>query len=114
MINSERKGMYINMVRHIVFWKFDDQYSEAENRAHAIIIKESLEALKDVINGVVSIKVIIDPLPSGSGDADVILDSLFESEEALNHYQVHPEHKKAGSFIRTVLKDRKCIDYYEA
>ena len=101
------------MIRHIVFWKFADDYTESENKANALAIKEKLEALKSSIPGVVSIKVITSPLASGSGDADVILDSLFESEEALNKYQVHPEHVKAGAFIRTVTKDRKCIDYHE-
>ena len=102
------------MVRHIVFWKFGDNYSEEENKSNAKRIKESLEALKDKISGIVSIKVITDPLSSGSGDADVILDSLFESNADLNHYQLHPEHVKSASFVRTVMKDRKCIDYYEA
>jgi hypothetical protein len=101
------------MIRHIVFWKFGDNFTESENNVHAIKIKEMLEALKNKVSGVVSIKVITNPLPSSSGDADVILDSLFESEEALNNYQVHPEHVKAGSFIRSVMKDRKCIDYHE-
>ena len=102
------------MIRHIVFWKFGDNFSETENKDNALKIKEILESLKDVVSGIVSIKVITNPLSTGSGDADVILDSLFESEEALSNYQVHPEHIKAGAFIRTVLKDRKCIDYYEA
>jgi hypothetical protein len=101
------------MVRHIVFWKFGDNFSNSENEEHASKIKEILEALKQIIPGIVSLKVITNPLPTGSGDADVILDSLFESEEALNTYQGHPEHVKAGSYIRTVMKDRKCIDYYE-
>lgn len=99
------------MIRHIVFWKFGDNYTESENKSNALKIKENLEALKNIIPGVVSIKVITDPLPSSDGD--VILDSLFESEEALNQYQVHPEHVKAAGFVRTVMKDRKCIDYQE-
>jgi hypothetical protein len=101
------------MVRHIVFWKFGDGFTESENKKNAIRIKESLELLQKEIPGVVSIKVIIDPLPTSSGDAAVILDSLFENAEALNNYQIHPEHVKAGSFIKSVMKDRKCIDYME-
>lgn len=101
------------MVRHIVFWKYGDGFTDTENKSNGLKIKDSLEILKTQIPGVISIKVIIDPLPTGSGDADVILDSLFESEEALNNYQVHPEHVKAGSFIKSALKDRKCIDYKE-
>jgi hypothetical protein len=101
------------MIRHIVFWKYGDNFSSDENMKNAMKIKQSLEALKDIVPGAVKIHVIVDPLSTGSGDADVILDSLFESEEALNVYQNHPEHLKAGSFIRSVMKDRKCIDYNE-
>jgi hypothetical protein len=100
------------MVKHIVLWKHADQFSEEEKKSNAATIKSSLEALKDKVPGVVSIKVITQTLPSGS-DADIILDSSFESEEALNNYQVHPEHVKAATFVRSVVKDRKCIDYYE-
>jgi hypothetical protein len=94
-------------------WKHGDKFTQEEKNEHAKIIKESLEALKDKVPGVISVKVITEPLSSGSGDADLILDSSFESVEALNNYQVHPEHVKAATFVRSVVKDRKCIDYYE-
>ncbi|WFR56169.1 Dabb family protein [Anaerocolumna sp. AGMB13025] len=101
------------MVKHIVMWKHGDNFTQEEKMEHAKIIKESLEALKDKVPGVISATVITEPLPSGSGDADLILDSSFESVEALNNYQIHPEHVKAATFVRSVVKDRKCIDYYE-
>lgn len=101
------------MVKHIVMWKHRDNFTEEEKKDHAKIIKESLEALKDKVPGVISVQVITEPLPSGSGHADLILDSAFESEEALNNYQVHPEHVKAATFVRSVVKDRICIDYQE-
>ncbi|BCJ93492.1 stress responsive protein [Anaerocolumna cellulosilytica] len=101
------------MVKHIVLWKHGDNFSETEKQEHAKIIKESLEALVHKIPGVISIKVITNPLPSGSGDADLILDSTFESIDALNTYQEHPEHIKAATYVRSVVKDRKCIDYWE-
>lgn len=34
-------------------------------------------------------------------------------KQDLANYQVHPEHKKAGAFIGSVLKDRVCLDFYE-
>lgn len=101
------------MVKHIVMWKHQDNFTEEEKKEHAKIIKESLEALKDKVPGVISVQVITEPLSSGSGHADLILDSAFESEEALNSYQVHPEHVKAATFVRSVVKDRICIDYRE-
>lgn len=101
------------MVKHIVMWKHQEHFTEEEKQEHAKIIKESLEALKDKVPGVISVKVYTSPLPSSSGHADLILDSAFESVEALNNYQVHPEHVKAATFVRLVVKDRICIDYQD-
>lgn len=101
------------MVKHIVIWQQDDRYTKEEKISNGIKIKESLEALKDVIPGIISIKVITNLLPSGSDSDDLVLESVFESEEALNQYQNHPEHLKAASFVRSVVKNRKCVDYYE-
>jgi heme-degrading monooxygenase HmoA len=101
------------MVKHIVIWKQDDRFTNEEKISNGAKIKESLEALKDIIPGIVSIKVITEFLPTGSDGDDLLLDSVFESEEALNEYQNHPEHVKAASFVRSVVKSRKCVDYYE-
>ena len=99
------------MVRHIVSWKFKDGFSETENTQNALIIKEKLENLSKIIEGIVELKVYITDV--SSSDKDLILNSLFVDEKALSEYQVHPEHKKAGTFIGTVLQDRVCIDYEE-
>lgn len=101
------------MVKHIVIWEQDDRFTEEEKLSNGAKIKESLEALKEIIPGVVSIKVITNLLSSGSGGDDLVLESAFESEEALNNYQNHPEHIKAATFVRSVVKSRKCVDYYE-
>jgi len=98
------------MLRHIVTWNYKDGFSEDENKENALKIKQGLEALED-IDGVVEIKVYINAL--SSSNKDIVLNSLFESEEALAEYQVHPEHKKMGAFIGSVTQNRACIDYYE-
>lgn len=99
------------MVRHIVTWNFKDGFTEYENKENAQKIKSSLEYLAQVIDGVVELNVHIDPLPSSN--RDLILNSLFQSEEALATYQTHPEHKKIGTFIGTVMQNRSCVDYHE-
>lgn len=101
------------MIRHIVMWKHQDQFTQEEKEEHAKIIKERLEALKEKIPGVISVRVITDLLPSSSGHADLILDSTFESVEALNNYQVHPEHVKVSAYIGSVVMNRICIDYQD-
>ncbi len=98
------------MVKHINLWQLKDELSETEARKVKEEIKENLEALKGKIPGLVDIKVQIDYL--ASSNADVMLDSLFENEEALKGYAVHPEHVKvADGNVRPYTKTRVCMDY---
>lgn len=99
------------MIRHIVAWNYKDGFTDIENKENAQKVKSELEALTKCIGGIIELKVHIDTLLSGN--RDVVLNSLFQSEEALAAYQIHPEHKRVSSFIGTVMQNRACIDYYE-
>ena len=73
-------------------------------------IKESIESLNGKIPGLSEVTVNVDPLPSSSGE--VILDSSFESEEALKGYAVHPIHVEvANTKVRPFVASRACMDY---
>lgn len=97
------------MVNHYVFWNLKDSLTEDEKKQAALTIKEKLEAVGKLVPGVVSLEVKINELKSSN--RDVALLSSFESVEALSAYQVHPEHVKAGDFIKTVACDRTCFDF---
>ena len=99
------------MIRHIVTWNFVDGFSEAEKKTNALNIKQGLESLKQIIDGVIEINVYINEL--STSNRDIILNSLFESEEALADYQVHPAHQEVSAFIGSVTQNRACIDYFE-
>ena len=99
------------MIRHIVTWKLKDGFTEAEKKANALKVKEAIEALVPLIEGIVSLEVIIDALPTSN--RDLVLNSLYTSEESLAAYQVHPAHVKVSQEIGQYLADRACIDYYE-
>lgn len=94
------------MVKHIILWSFQQGKNTLENKNR---IKNSLEELKKVIPGIVDIKVNINPIEGSN--CDIMLDSTFENKEALNKYQVNPEHVKAAEFIKSVLCNRMCFDY---
>lgn len=98
------------MIKHIVQWNHRDHISEEERKENAQKIKQELEGLKDQIEGVISIDVIIEPL--ATSDRDIILDSVFETEEALQNYQVHPEHVRVAAFVKECVQDRVCVDYW--
>ncbi len=98
------------MVRHVILWNIKEELKGEEREAAKRKIKEELEALKGVIDGLVQMDVIIEPL--ASCNAEVMVDSLFESEQALADYLVHPEHKRVGqNFVRPVVINRMCMDY---
>ena len=99
------------MIRHIVTWNYKDGFSESENRENALKVKYELESLPQFIDGIIAFKVHINQL--SSSNRDIILNSLFESEEALANYQIHPKHKAVSALVGSFFQDRACIDYYE-
>lgn len=100
------------MVRHIVMWNFAEGLADEEKCARAEAIKRELEALPELIDGIVELSVIIDPMPTGN--RDIVLNSLFESEEAFRTYVDHPEHKRVGAeFVRPYTQNRAAADFAE-
>ncbi len=97
------------MVHHIVLWNLKDELPEQEKKIAAAAIKEKLEAVKDEVKGVISLEVKINEFPSSNKDVGLI--SVFESIEALNAYQAHPAHERAGAYIKGVTCNRSCLDY---
>lgn len=98
------------MVKHIILWTLKEEYSKDEKEKIKKDIKEGLEGLKGKIPGLIDIRVNIDGLPSSN--ADVMLDSSFENEEALKGYAVHPEHVAvANGKVRPYTSSRVCMDY---
>ena len=99
------------MIRHIVSWNFKESLTDSEKVENGKKMKGELEALKEVISEVSSIKVFTDSL--ATSDREITLDSLFESEEALAAYQIHPAHVKVGKWLGTIVENRLCIDFEE-
>ena len=98
------------MVKHIILWKLKEEFSEEEKKQIKAGIKEGLEGLAGQIPGMTEIKVRIDCLPSSTVDG--MLDSTFESAEALKAYSTHPKHVAvADSKVRPYTAVRSCMDY---
>jgi hypothetical protein len=98
------------MVKHIILWKLKEELSPAEKESVKAGIKEGLEGLMGKIPGLVAIHVQTNGL--ASSNADVMLDSAFESEAALNAYSVHPAHVAvADSKVRPYTAVRSCLDF---
>ena len=97
------------MVKHIILWTLKEMDSEKKAAVKAEI-KTGLEALKGKIPGLVDIKVHTQGL--ASSNADLMLDSTFESVESLKGYAVHPEHVAvADQKVRPFTAIRSCLDF---
>ena len=98
------------MVKHVILWTLKEELSTSEKEDVKRGIKEGLEGLAGKIPGLLDIKVNIDGLPSSN--ADLMLDSTFENQEALKGYAVHPEHVAvADGKVRPYTAIRSCLDY---
>ena len=76
------------MVKHIIIWNLKDELSVEEKKERCRLIKQGLEGLAGKIDGLLEINVITDILGSSTGD--LMLDSTFESAEALKAIPLIP------------------------
>lgn len=96
------------MVKHIIVWKLKDDITDkcaVKNK-----IKTELEGLVGKIDGLTEMKILTDGFESSSGD--LMMDSTFESNEALKGYQKHPLHVEvANGTVRPNVAERLSFDY---
>lgn len=99
------------MVKHIILWTLNPQLSEEEKKRVKLGIKEGLEALVGKVPGLLDVTVHVDGRLASS-NADVMLDSTLESEEALKAYAVHPDHVVvADTKVKPYAVQRVCLDF---
>ena len=96
-------------IRHIVTWKLaaEDAETRAEQTAE---IARRLEALVEVIPDIQTLQVganVVYP----ETNWDVVLIADYEDAAALERYQVHPAHKEAAAYIRSVVAERSAVDF---
>lgn len=96
------------MVKHMIIWKLKLTGEELE--AQKRMIKENLEGLVGKVPGLTAMHIQIDNLETSNGD--MLMDSTFESFEAVKGYKDHPDHVHvAETYIRPYIETRLCIDY---
>lgn len=98
------------MIKHIVMWKLKESHN-GESK------KEITENVKNMLNDLTSKITEIKELEVGtnfnSSEAayDVVLYSVFDSKEALDIYQKHPDHMNVAGYISEVRTERTVVDY---
>ena len=95
------------MLVHIVMFKF----KEENKKANLIQAKQMLENLMGAIPSLRSIDVGVNMIVTDRA-MDLSLIAAFESKEGLELYDVHPEHQKVVTFIKSVVEYSKATDYF--
>ena len=96
------------MIKHVILWKLKDEI--ADKASVKAGIKSGLEGLRGIVPGLVDITVRTEGL--ASFNADVMLDSTFESEDALKGYAQHSAHVEvANTKVRPYTQTRLCLDF---
>ena len=98
------------MFKHIVLWRLKDHADGKSRVENARLIKERLEELANMLDGLRHLEVGLDVLHADDR-ADVALYSEFESRAAYQAYNAHPAHQALAVFIKEVRIDRRVIDY---
>lgn len=99
------------MVKHIILWTLDPALSDEEKATVKAGIKAGLEGLVGQVPGLLDVKVHTEGRLASS-NADVMLDSTLESEEALKGYARHPAHLAvANGRVRPYTVQRACLDF---
>ena len=102
--------MEVIMIRHVILWKLKESLTPEEKKQISKDIKKNLEDLVGKVPGLIRLEIGTTPLPSSN--ADLMLDSVLENEDALKGYQTHPSHVKAAdTYVRPYTEVRMCLDY---
>ena len=97
------------MIKHIVFWKINKGGSGKEREKILNQFRNKTEYLKTIIPEIIEARV---GLNYNRGNAfHLCIDSVFESDEALQCYINNPEHLKVREWLDEVSYDKTVFDY---
>lgn len=98
------------MLRHIVMWKLKEHAEGADRATNIARAKALLQSCARLEPDTLHFEV-------GTAQAgfectyDLILDSSFRDQAALQAYQNHPQHVAIKPFMKAVVEARQCMDY---
>ena len=101
--------------RHIVIFDFKEGLSDEEKDTLFNKMKTDLEGLPNVIDGITEMNVVKDSRNPGiNEEGQLVINSLFESEEAYMAYASNPTHLEIAAYIGSdIVQNRRAGDYLE-
>ncbi len=98
------------MIKHIVMWQLKEHAEGNDKAANAVRMKELLDACAGIVPGMRKLEVAL-AQPGFECTYDVVMYSEFDTREALDAYQNHPQHVALKPFVAAVRSSRQCMDY---
>lgn len=98
------------MIKHIVMWQLKEHAEGNDKAANAARLKQLLEACAGIVPGLRKLEVTL-AQPGFDCTCDAMLYTEFDSLEALDAYQKHPQHVALLPFVGAVRSSRHCMDY---
>ena len=98
------------MVKHIVMLQLKDYSQKTQKLENALQLKKALEHMKVFIDEIKYIEVGLN-FSEKQIAYDLVLTATFNSEQDLEKYLNHPEHKKVLVFMNQVTEKRALVDY---
>jgi len=98
------------MIKHVLLFRLKEDVDGVDAQTNAAKAKELIEGMNGKIPGLLKVEVGVD-FSKTDLSSDMVLYSEFESREALEVYATHPEHKAVLPFIKSIISEKRVIDY---
>lgn len=99
------------MIKHVVTWTLQDEALGQTKKENVAKFQKMLLDLVGIIDEIKSFEVGVKGESSPADNHDIVLISEFESWDALQAYNTHPEHQKVVAFAKQVVKTRAAVDF---
>lgn len=105
------KHATVSGLRHIVMWRLKEHAEGHSRQENMLKARDILLQFAHLTPGIELFEVGIqtDGLDCTS---DLILNSIFKDEAALKAYQNHPDHVAIKPFMKSVVEQRSCMDFW--
>jgi hypothetical protein len=101
----------VSGLRHIVMWRLKEHAEGHSRQENMLKARDILLQFANLTPGIELFEVGIQT-EGLDCTSDLILNSIFKDQEALKTYQNHPEHVAIKPFMKAVVEQRSCMDFW--
>ena len=99
------------MIRYIVMWNLKDHAEGADKAINLEKAKSLLLSCAQVVTGIRTFEVAT-ATPGMDCTNDLVLHMLLDDAQVLAAYQHHPDHLAIKPFMKAVVQERRCMDFF--